>query len=61
MAKSNTKQFILISINNAPYTLYKGYMTELEEINSIQTMSIFNNYSAYYTFTKDDIFKLSNI
>ena len=33
--KSNTKQFILININNAPYTLYKGYMTELGEINGI--------------------------
>ena len=35
IAKPNAEQFILISINNALYTLYKGYMTELGEINSI--------------------------
>ena len=34
-AKPNTEQFMLISINNAPYTLYRGYITELGEINSI--------------------------
>ena len=34
-AKPNTKQFILININNALYTLYRGYITELGEINSI--------------------------
>ena len=52
---------MLISINNAPYTLYRGYITELGEINGIQTVSILNNYSAYYAFTRDNIFKLSNI
>ena len=61
MAKPNTEQFILMNINDAPYTLYKGYITELGEINGIQIVSILNNYSAYYMFTRDNIFKLSTI
>ena len=59
MAEPNAKQFILMSINNALYTLYKNYMIELEEINGIQTVSILNNHSTYYTFTRDNMFKLS--
>ena len=51
---------MLMSINNAPYTLYGGYITELGEINGIQMVFILNNYFAYYAFTKDNIFKLSN-
>ena len=51
---------MLISINNALYTLYRGYMTELGEIDSIQTVSILNNHSAYHMFTRDDMFKLSD-
>jgi hypothetical protein len=39
---------------------FDNYVTELEEINSIQTVSILNNHSAYYTFTRDDMFKLSS-
>ena len=35
MAKPNAKQFILMNINNALYTLYRGYIIELGEINSI--------------------------
>jgi hypothetical protein len=35
MAEPNTEQFMLISINNALYTLYKSYMTELKEIDGI--------------------------
>ena len=35
IAESNTKQFILISINNALYTLYRSYIIELRKINSI--------------------------
>ena len=35
IAKPNAKQFMLMSINNALYTLYKGYMIELREINGI--------------------------
>jgi hypothetical protein len=46
---------MLISIEKA---LYRAYMTELKEINSIQTVSILNNHSVYYTFTKDNMFKL---
>jgi hypothetical protein len=46
-----------ISIEEA---LYKAYTTELGEINGIQTVSILNNHSAYYTFTRDNMFKLSS-
>ena len=49
-----------MSINDALYTLYGDYITELGEINGIQTVSILNNYFAYHAFTKDNIFKLSN-
>jgi hypothetical protein len=51
----NTNQFITIRIDN---TLYNTYLTELEEINSIQTVSIFNNQFVYYIFTRDNIFQL---
>jgi hypothetical protein len=48
---------MLISIEEAPY---RAYMTELGEINGIQTVSILNDYSAYYIFTRDNMFKLSS-
>src|SRR6266536_4446306 len=51
---------MLISINDALYTPYRGYMTELGEINSIQTVSILNNHSTYHTFTRDNMFKWFN-
>ena len=35
IAEPNAKQFMLININNTLHTLYRGYMTELEEINGI--------------------------
>ena len=35
MAELNAKQFILINIDNALYTLYKSYITELGEIDGI--------------------------
>jgi hypothetical protein len=37
---------------------YGAYTTELGEINDIQTVSILNDHSAYYTFTRDNMFKL---
>jgi hypothetical protein len=40
--------------------LYRAYMTELREINNIQTVFILNNHSVYYAFTRDDMFKLSS-
>jgi hypothetical protein len=40
--------------------LYKVYTTELGEINSIQTVSILNDHSVHYIFTKDNMFKLSS-
>jgi hypothetical protein len=36
--------------------VHKGYITELGEIDSIQTVAILNDQSAYYTLTKDDVF-----
>jgi hypothetical protein len=50
-----------MSIDDAPYTLYRGYMTELGEINGIQTVSILNDHFTYYAFTRDNMFKLSDI
>jgi hypothetical protein len=43
---------------NIEEALYKAYATELEEINSIQTVSILNNHFVYYIFTRDNMFKL---
>jgi hypothetical protein len=40
--------------------LYKAYITELGEIDGVQTVSILNDHFAYYTFTRDDMFKLSS-
>jgi hypothetical protein len=48
---------MLMSIEEA---LYRAYITELGEINSIQTVSILNNHSVYHVFTRDDMFKLSS-
>jgi hypothetical protein len=39
---------------------YRAYTTELGEINGIQTVFILNDHSAYYVFTRDDMFKLSS-
>jgi hypothetical protein len=36
--------------------IHKRYMTELREIDSIQTVAILNNQLAYYALTKDDVF-----
>jgi hypothetical protein len=36
--------------------VHEGYMTELGEIDGIQTVAILNNQSAYYALTKDDVF-----
>ena len=36
-------------------------MTKLGEINSIQIVFIFNNHSTYHVFTRDNMFRLSNI
>jgi hypothetical protein len=48
---------MLISMEEAPY---EAYTTELGEINGIQTVSILNDYSVYYVFTRDNMFKLSS-
>jgi hypothetical protein len=37
--------------------VHEGYVTELGEINSIQTMAILNNQSTYYAFIKNNVFK----
>jgi hypothetical protein len=39
---------------------YRAYITELREIDGVQTVSILNNHSVYHTFTRDDMFKLSS-
>jgi hypothetical protein len=48
---------MLMTIEEA---LYKAYITELEEIDGVQTVSILNNHSVYHTFIKDNMFKLSS-
>jgi hypothetical protein len=40
--------------------LYGAYMTELGEIDDVQTVFILNDHSVYHIFTKDNIFKLSS-
>jgi hypothetical protein len=49
-----------MSIDMEEYTdtPYDNYLTELGEINGIQTVSILNDQSAYHAFTRNDIFKL---
>jgi hypothetical protein len=37
--------------------VHKGYITKLGEIDSIQTVAILNNQSAYHAFTKDNVFE----
>ena len=59
--KPNFEQFMLMSIDNALYSLYRSYITELGEIDNIQIVFILNNHSAYYAFTKDNIFKQQNL
>jgi hypothetical protein len=46
---------MLMTIEEA---LYGAYMTELGEIDGVQTVFILNDYSVYYVFTRDDMFKL---
>jgi hypothetical protein len=36
--------------------VHKGYMTELGEIDGIQTVAILNDQSVYHALTKDDVF-----
>jgi hypothetical protein len=37
--------------------VHKGYMTELGEIDGIQTVAILNDQLVYYAFTKDNVFE----
>jgi hypothetical protein len=48
---------MLITMKEA---LYRAYMTELGEINGVQTVFILNDHSVYYVFTRDNMFKLSS-
>jgi hypothetical protein len=36
--------------------IHKRYLTKLEKIDSIQTVAILNDQSAYHVFKKDDVF-----
>jgi hypothetical protein len=38
-------------------SVYKGYLTKLKEINSIQTVVILNDQLVYHAFTKNNVFK----
>jgi hypothetical protein len=46
-----------ITMEEAPY---RAYITELGEIDGVQTVFILNDHSVYYTFTRDNMFKLSS-
>ena len=37
---------------------FNSYITELEEVNKLETVAILNNYSVFYSLIKTDIFKL---
>jgi hypothetical protein len=37
--------------------VHKGYLTELGEIDGIQTVAILNDQLAYHAFTKDNVFE----
>jgi hypothetical protein len=37
--------------------VHEGYLTELGEVDGLQTVSILNDQSAYHVFTKDNIFE----
>jgi hypothetical protein len=50
---------IEVSKNKECYN-FDNYITKLEEINSIWTVFILNNYVIYYIFTRDNMFKLSS-
>ena len=50
-----------MNIKEDPNILYRTYITELGKINSIQTVAILNDYSAYYMFTRDTTFKILDI
>jgi hypothetical protein len=43
---------------NEEFYDFNNYVTKLEKINGIQTVFILNNHSAYYVFTRDNMFKL---
>jgi hypothetical protein len=47
-----------MDMEESPDTPYDNYLTELGEINGIQTVSILNDQSVYHAFTKNDIFRL---
>jgi hypothetical protein len=40
--------------------LYRAYITELGEIDGVQTIFILNDHSVYHVFMKDNMFKLSS-
>jgi hypothetical protein len=37
---------------------FNSYITELEEVNGLETVAILNNHSIFYSLIKTDIFKL---
>jgi hypothetical protein len=37
--------------------IHEGYLTEIGDIDGVQTVSILNDQSVYHAFTKEDVFK----
>jgi hypothetical protein len=55
---SSIQQFMQMQIEDALYKLYKGYITELREIDRVQIISVLNNYLTYHLFTRDSKLEL---
>jgi hypothetical protein len=48
----------IIIDENEDFYDFDNYVTELEEINRPETVTILNNYSVFYSLTKTDVFNL---
>jgi hypothetical protein len=43
---------------NKDFYDFDNYVTELREINRLETIAILNDYFVFYSFTKTDVFNL---
>jgi hypothetical protein len=48
----------MIVDKNKDFYDFNNYVTELEEINGLETVAILNNYSVFYSLIKTNIFNL---
>jgi hypothetical protein len=45
-------------VKNKDFYDFDNYVTELKEINKLETIAILNNYSVFHSLTKTNIFNL---